>query len=233
MKYAYLISLSILINLSVTGQSIFPLKAIFFPNISQPIYKTDESVPSPVVTVIKEREIAKPSLSAGILAGIPLNNNWTIYTGINYMRTGYKYKERNLRPAVPDPIIPEKIKTVYKSENIEIPIHVNRYIFQKKKIGLYAMAGPSIWFNISNKKIDRLTYIDGRTEKEKTDDLGTEFKTVNLALSAGFGMEYKLSNKFDFFVQPMSQLSLLGMSIDAPLNRDIFNFGIAFGIILK
>lgn len=233
MKYAYLISLSILIDLSVAGQSIFPLKALFYPNISQPIYKTDESVPSPVVTLTKEREIAKTSLSAGILVGIPLNNNWTIYTGINYMRTGYKYREITLRPAVPDPFFPEKIKTVYKSENIEIPIHANRYIFQKEKIRLYAMAGPSIWFNISNKKIEDLTYMDGRTEKEKTDDLGTEFKAVNLALSAGFGLEYQLSKKFDLFIQPMSQLSLLGMSVDAPLNRNIFNFGFAFGIILK
>lgn len=233
MKYIYLILLFFLVNSLVSGQSGIPLKLFVYPNISQPVYRSDGSAPQYITDSWKDLEIARMSYSIGLQAGLPLNEKWHLFSGANYMMTGYKNKEKELHPAVPEPLIPEYIKTTYTIAQIEIPIHIKRGIFQKEKINFYALAGPSLWFNIFHKKIVTSKYSDGRVEKEKVDDTSTDFKAVNLAASIGVGIEWPTNKKYSFYVQPMTQMGLLGMALDVPLNRDIFNFGIAAGIILK
>ena len=233
MKYLFSTLPLLLIVTLALGQSGIPLKLFVYPNISQPTYQSNDPHLDFIVDTYKELEKPKTSYSIGFQAGLSLNNYWYLYSGVNYMKTGYKTKKRRQRPAVPGPSIPEFFQIKYIITNIEIPIHAQRIISKKEKIKYYAIAGPSLWFNISHKQNEISTYEDGRVEKEKRDDKKTEYKAVNLAASLGFGLEWVLNEKFSFYVQPLTQMGFLGMAIDVPLNRDIFNFGLSAGFILK
>ncbi|HFA47456.1 MAG TPA: PorT family protein [Bacteroidetes bacterium] len=233
MKNLYFLAFNFLFCLPVFGQSGIPVKLVVYPNYSQAVYSHDGSMPSTVVNSLKDFEIAKPSFSTGILARLPLNENWGVSSGVIFMQTGFRDKEQVFRPGIPDPVIPEKYKATYRNINIEMPIYLDRSIWKNEKRNIYFSAGPSAWFNVSNKIISTSTYSDGRVEKLKTENRTVEFKGVNVALKGGIGLEYFINKKFSFYIQPSAQISLLGIALDAPLNRHILSYGITTGIILK
>ena len=152
---------------------------------------------------------------------------------VNHFQSRYQTKKNEPTPSASKLYIPAKTKRVFKNNIIESSLPIDRKLFSNENIKFCAASILSILFNISNKKITTSIYTHNRTEKDKTDDNSTEFKTVNIAVLGRYGMGNAVTEKIGVFIQPTAQISLLGMALDLPLKKAILNLGIANEIILK
>ncbi len=121
----------------------------------------------------------------------------------------------------PDPTLPRYLHNTTNLKFIEIPL-LARYEIGRKKLSLFFELGfaPHIYIN---------------TKTTRSSNLGSESETtfggkrLRMAVVLGFGMNYKVSDKFQLFIQPTARRYISNSNQPSFENR-LRNIGLEFGI---
>ncbi len=223
----------------------FSLSIFISPNLASRILSADNSIPEQIVNIFNEIEDVKFGYSGGILAGYSFNPKLSLQAGISITDNGYRIAKNDLRwgsqfdstgfnPAIPPPSgSPTAIKFIYRHYFIDIPIQVKYSFFTKKKIGIYAVAGTEINFNIGNRQVVTYWYGDNKERENMKDKLpdGNEYGTCNLSVIAGMGIDFSLNSMTTLFIQPTyRQMLLSDVTNHPPIKRRYYSVGLVTGV---
>lgn len=205
-----------------------------FPNYTVGIITNNGSTPSSIESSYKTNEIGKFSISSTIFSEFKLNEKSAFGLGLGYQNTGEKTKKLDLifsvNPTTGNPVYntdsPTQAQFVYNHHNVELAIYY-KYTFGNR---FYLLTGISGIFNVSNQTTSNLYYSDGRKEKETNKDNSTGFRSFNLSMNLGLGVDYLKRENFSLFVQLYAQCGILGVSKTAFLNRIPLSVGLSTGI---
>jgi len=201
-----------------------------YSNLSQDYSVNDGTVPEYVQHGYDSIEISSISFSGQGFIEYKLGKKSTIGMGLGIQKTGLQTRKMKFifggTPVDTDPIAG---RFVYKYYHAEVPIF---YKFQICK-RFYVLCGASALLNISN-RITSVTYFENKKAERSTEnDHQTNYRFFNVTGIFGFGYDYLDRERFTLYVQPYAQYHFLGISKSAPLNRNMFSFGLVTGIRLK
>ncbi len=244
MKKIISIALLILINVAVFSQNKDSLTAInkikltdttkthkwelggsFSPEYSYRTLKADET--SQTIKEIRDTlEVAKFGYTVGLNLLYRLNNRLTIETGILLSDKGEKTKKTSFTD------VPAGQKIMYYTYKynyyyLGIPLKAN-YSITTGKLNLYVTAGVSANIFLTQ-KTTLITGHDSKDWERNTTQTKSGFNSVNFAMLAGLGLQYKLNNKINIKVEPLYTRSLTSV-INAPVKSYLYSTGINFGI---
>ena len=208
-----------------------------FPNFSLGVISNDGSVPSEVESGFQDIEIVKPSISSNIFVEYKLNDKSIIGLGMGYQNNGRRTKKTDLvygidpitGNPISDPSFPTQARFVHNHHNVEIPVYY-KHMFGDQ---FFILIGTSSVINISNTQKSIQYFTDDSKEKNTEEDSSTENRRFNFSGNIGFGMDYLNTDKLSLFVFPYLQYGFLGVSMNAPLNRNFLSIGISTGIRFK
>jgi hypothetical protein len=158
-----------------------------------------------------------------------LNKRFSLETGLQFSDKGEKPKEFTLIWGQPDPSLPIKSTFIYHYNYFDIPIKVN-YNISTSRLKFFVSGGLSTNLFLFQKTTSRLEYIDGNTMTNNS--ISDGLSRVNLAVVAGFGINYDLTNRLTFRIEPTYRRSLNSI-INAPVKGYLYSVGINTGLYLK
>jgi hypothetical protein len=178
-------------------------------------------------------EIPKLGFTTGLSLLFQLNKRLTIETGLLYSNKGEKTKNHSLiwnPPSVqPDPALPTKNEFVYHYNYLDIPAKVN-YNILTKRLKLFVSGGLSTNIFLFQKTTSIVEYADGRTETNNS--IGGGLSRVNFAVLVGLGINYDLTSKLSFRIEPTYRRSITSI-INSPIKGYLYSAGINTGIYIK
>lgn len=193
------------------------------------------------------RESGKINSRIGFNYNRRLTNKIFLKTGLRLVNSGYK-DELSLTWSVlnPTPAHTTEYQLAHNYSFIEIPI-AGRFEINQKKLSPFFELGisPSIYIKTRTKLISTneqssqsepapgapsFEPYELDTEFLKRDD--SNFNKLHFVGFISFGMNYSLTDKFQFFGQPTFRYHLTKLE-DAPINEYLFNCGIEIGVRRK
>jgi len=178
-------------------------------------------------------EIPKLGFTAGFTLFFPLNNRFSIETGVLFSKKGEQTKELDLTflNSPGGTIQPLSLSYNYHYHYLDIPLKLNYYILKKPSI--FLSGGISTNLFLQEKLTSITKHSDGSTTIN-TEDVNSEMNMINLAGIIGLGFEGEIlkigaSNAL-IRIEPIFRHSIISI-IDAPINGFSYSFGINFGII--
>jgi hypothetical protein len=178
-------------------------------------------------------EIPKLGFTAGFTLFFPLNNRFSIETGVLFSKKGEQTKELDLTflNSPGGTIQPLSLSYNYHYHYLDIPLKLNYYILKKPSI--FLSGGISTNLFLQEKLTSITKHSDGSTTIN-TEDVNSEMNMINLAGIIGLGFEGEIlkigaSNAL-IRIEPIFRHSIISI-IDAPINGYSYSFGINFGII--
>jgi hypothetical protein len=174
-------------------------------------------------------EIPKFGFTTGLSMLYQLNKRFSLETGLQFSDKGEKLKEVTLIWGQPDPSLPIKSTFIYHYNYLDIPIKVN-YNISTSRLKFFVSGGLSTNLFLFQKTTSRLEYIDGNTMTNNS--ISNGLSRVNLAIVAGFGINYDLTNRLTFRIEPTYRRSLYSI-IDAPVKGYLYSLGMNTGLYLK
>ncbi len=179
-------------------------------------------------------EIPKLGYTTGLNATFYINKKITLETGILFSDKGEKTKKYVINGSTSsiqtDNNQATKNKFIYHYLYFDIPAKVNYYILTKK-LKLFLSAGVSTNIFLLQKTTSVLEYNDGHSEKNNS-VIHSGFSRINLAVIGGFGINYNLTNRFNFRLEPVYRRSLTSI-IKAPVKDYLYSAGLNVGIFYK
>jgi hypothetical protein len=94
----------------------------------------------------------------------------------------------------------------------------------------FVSGGLSTNLFLFQKTTSRLEYLDGNTMTNNSTSDG--LSRINLAVLAGFGINYELTNRLTFRIEPTYRRSLNSI-INAPIKGYLYSLGMNTGLYLK
>lgn len=174
-------------------------------------------------------EIPKLGYTAGLNLVSNFHKKFSIATGLLLSDKGERTKKYSSKNIVAGNS-PSDITLINRYYYLTIPVKVNYYILTQK-IKLYVTAGVSTNIFINQQTIMLLEYSDGSTERNKY-KVKSEFKTLNFDVVVGVGLDYELTEKFNFKLEPLYKRSIISV-INAPIKTYLYSTGINIGIYYK
>jgi len=176
-----------------------------------------------------------------------INEKFNIETGVGYSKTGYSIKEIRLIDPGFSPVTARYYSELYRftNRNLNIPFH---FVYNtKKRLNYYFSVGPSVIFPISGKVDWILRKEFGKSEGQAIDSKTNESdgQKVNLSMDLGFGIGYKLTERFNISLQPGISYYLIGtentyirdklynISLFSNENKETKEHLISYGLSLK
>ena len=178
-------------------------------------------------------EIPKFGFTTGLSLLFQLNKRLTFETGLQYSNKGEKTKSYSLTwntpSGQPDPALPTKNTFIYHYNYLDIPVKVN-YNILTKRLKFFVSGGISTNVFLFQKTTSILEYSDGRTETNNS--TGSGLSRINFAVLAGLGINYDLTSRLTFRIEPTYRRSITSI-INAPIKGYLYSAGINTGIYFK
>lgn len=177
-----------------------------------------------------KREIPKFGYTIGLNFSLKLNKRLSLETGILLSDKGEKTEQTSLGYISGQQVTSDQ--AIYYNFNYhyiycDIPIKANYYILTKKaKIFLTAGVSSNIFLFQNVGTV--LEYMDGHKERNSSFD-NSGFYRINLAVLAGLGFEYALSDKLHMKFEPIFRHSLTSI-INAPIKGYLYSVGMNSGV---
>ena len=145
-----------------------------------------------------------PPLSLSVMAEIPVNNRWSVLTGVRYTYLLSKFGRKS------------STHGTMQLHYVGVPLHLKYTVWQHQGKSLYLLAGGSIEKGIY--ALYTLEYSTGLT-KQKT---GRSISGIQTSMEGGIGFNYSINPKIKLFVEPQLQYYLdhqqpISMRTESPL----------------
>jgi hypothetical protein len=171
-------------------------------------------------------EIGKYGYTTGINFVYLINKKISIASGLLLSDKGERTKKYILlNPATG--VLPVNNTFIYHYMYLDIPVKANYYILTEK-LKLFVTAGVSANFFLTQKTTSILGY-NSRSSEKKTSTVESDFLKINFAYTVGFGIDYPISNKFIFKLEPIYQRSITSV-INAPVKSYLYSVGLNVGL---
>lgn len=177
----------------------------FSPDYSSTILKSDNPY---LQNLIEDLVEPKFGYTTGIAFSYIISQWLAFDAGLHFASKGYKSSWIQLTDQNGDFV--GESRYVDKFYYVDIPLTALFYL-SKNKFRLYATAGfsPSIFIN--NKYFLEVKHPNGEEETVNSDNPMT-FRTVNLVMLAGLGMDYAMSDKISLRLEPIYRRSLTAIN---------------------
>lgn len=123
--------------------------------------------------------------------------------------------------------IPDKGALINHYYYLDVPLKLNYYLLNSN-VKVYVTGGASVNYFLFQKTITILKFKDGSEEKY-TSRSQPAFEKINIALLAGFGINYDLSDKYTLKIEPVFKHAITPV-INAPVKTYLYSAGINFGV---
>ncbi len=178
--------------------------------------------PNTAIVFPWQGEYSKANMLLGADVSRSLSDHWSIKTGLRLLLTGYSQEVdlmwgSEFTPNGYERLLPNE-RLVINHLFLEIPLAV-RYIILRKKITPFAEAGITSNYYLKTRVKQR---IEGHYKKYW--DSSEDVHGLNLALKAGAGLCYRITEKQRLFVLPLIRYQLTN------IEQMSSNFGIGFGL---
>jgi len=181
-------------------------------------------------------EIPKFGYTSGLNIALQINKRITLETGFLYSDKGEKTKTfspnwmTSSGQPDPDPSLPTKITSFYHYIYLDFPIKANYYLLtQGVKFFLTAGISPNIF--LKQRITSIYEYNDGHTSSKSSSE-NSGFAKINLAFTAGLGLDYDLTKKLNLKIEPTYRCSITTI-IDAPIKGYLYSIGLNTGLYYK
>lgn len=196
------------------------------------------------VDLRNKAESPRFGFTTGIVISYQTSNRFVLESGIQFSDKGDKHEMviddfisfddfGNIITGrdINNPLIPEKHTSKYHYYFLGIPLKMNYYFLKKKNVGLFVSAGVSADYFINDKTTTKLEFKD-RIEKNSTTHDSTDFNKVNIIGLVGFGIDYKVTNRIKFQLEPVFRYSFTPL-VNAPLKEYLYSFGVDFTVFFQ
>ena len=233
----------ILLSIFVFAQSVeknpakkFSVGVSFSPDYSyRKLYSSDNDS---FIDLRNETESPRFGFTTGIVTSYQISNRFVLESGILFSDKGDKYGfvlDDIILPGDPfnnrnDLSIPEKHTSKYHYYFLGIPLKMNYYFF-RKDVGLFMSMGVSVDYLLDAKYRSKSEFKD-RTEKNVKPLNNEDFNKVNTVGLAGFGIDYKITRRLKFQVEPIFRYSFTPL-VNAPLKGYLYSFGVDFTVFFQ
>lgn len=173
-----------------------------------------------------------PKFSYGLtyFAEFALKEKIILGFGLGYYNTGDQTKKIPLtfyNQTSQSLLTTSEVRFVTTQHNIEVPIYL------KFKFGnrFHAFVGVGGVLNLYNSQSTTIYELNGkRTDKKVYQDKSTEFRNLNINATIGFGVDYVQTEKIALFIDLKTQVGVLGIAKNTPVNYRYLSLGISTGI---
>ena len=174
-------------------------------------------------------EIGKLGYTTGLNVVYNISKKISIGTGILFSDKGEKTKKTFLGNSLSGSL-PINNKFIYHYLYIDIPVKAN-YTILNGKFKLFLTAGISTNIFLGQKTTSILYYGNRDSEKRKT-NVSSDFSKINFAYIVGFGIDYPVTDKLNFKLEPLFRHSINSV-IKAPIKSYLYSTGVNIGIYFK
>jgi len=206
----------------------FEIGLTYSPDYCFRTLKSDQ----PVNWVLETRdtlEVAKFGYTTGLNFVYNLSKNISIGSGFLFSDKGKKTKLYSLENSVSGKL-PINNTIIYHHYYIDVPIKANYFILTGK-LKLYLTGGICASLFLVQSNVSIWEYSDGHTERNSTSS-SSGFSKINFAYIAGFGLDFSLSQNFNFRIEPGYRRSINSIS-DTPIKEYLYTSGLSLGIFYK
>jgi hypothetical protein len=177
-------------------------------------------------------EIPKFGYSAGISFSYQLSNKCTFEVEALFSDKGERTKKYELANEVygNQDKIPSKSSFVDHYYFLDIPLKINYYLITGK-VKLFVSAGASVNTFLYQRTTAIIERKDGSEEKYST-VTHPNFEKLNFALLFGAGLNYDLTDKYVFKLEPVFKHAITPL-VNAPVKSYLYSVGINLGISYK
>lgn len=170
-------------------------------------------------------EIPKFGYTVGAFLNYKLNKKIKIETGILFSDKGEQTKKYSLENTVSGQ---QPIKYSFNDHYYYIGVPVKAdYYFLIGKLKFYITAGVSADIFLFQKITSIVSYANNDQKTNSTSNPG--FTRLNLAVVAGCGINYPISKKINFKMEPIYRRSVTSI-INAPVKSYLYSAGINIGV---
>jgi hypothetical protein len=180
-----------------------------------------------------------PSLNfrIGVHYNQRLSSNWYLRTGIRWADLGYKIQpwSSNLlivesdraglswvEIGVPYPVADE---LEFHYQFLELPLLIKRQ-FGEKKLGFFIEAGGAFQYQVGMVPVS--IFGEERVRGEVQDY--SFYRDFHGMLQAGFGLQYRPSGRWHYFLQTNGQYQIPGVYLDTPIQYRLWQVGVECGV---
>jgi hypothetical protein len=191
-----------------------------------------------LVEKLNKMESPKLGFTGGLVSLYRFNERFVIETGIQLSDKGERHEESNLTWVTPDddiytvndPAIPSSFKINYKYYYLGVPLKLNFYLI-RRKLNLFIVAGGAVDFLMKAKIRSTLEFQDRKETHTSTQD-EDYFNKVNFVGLAGFGIDYKISQRFQLRFEPIFRYSFTPV-VDSDLKENLYSAGANVAILFN
>lgn len=212
----------------------FSLGISFTPALSYRFITHTSSSDANLQTVIdhrNEREVPRFGFSAGLHFYVKLRDLGYVETGLGYAEMGCQTRTFDqFVPPVPEPGLPSRIRYRYNIRYLDIPLifHLER---GTGKIRFCASAGLVASITLGYTQTEIAFFPDGSRRENET-PAGTDIIPVGISVNVGAGMNYHITPRFSWKIQPVVRAGILPTVI-APIAEFPFSVGLQSVFLLN
>lgn len=206
-------------------------KALGFSFSPDYCYRILQSSSNP--TLVNQRnsmEIPGFGFTSGLNMSVNLNKRLSLEVGFLFASKGEKTEKYYLIYTTPEPSAPLNISYIRHYIYLDMPLRVN-YQIKRGKLGFFVFAGLSPNLYMTEKCVMLKEYSDGHIQRDKSTQR-EGFSRINLALTAGAGLNYIINSKLYLKIAPTFRRSITSV-IDAPVKGYFYSAGIDTGIYFR
>lgn len=181
---------------------------------------------------------SKTGFTASLRVRYEVNKNLGIETGVSFSNKGERLVAEKIDTTIstqlPSPIsgftgVPvlsfsqRKIEVKRSYNYIGIPLKANYYFLNNNsRVRLFLSGGILTNFLVNQIINTTIEYDDGEIEKTTQNGSKKDLPKINFTVGIGLGMEYQLSKKVNFRIEPVYRRSLTPIT-NEPSNKEYFN----------
>lgn len=172
---------------------------------------------------LEANEIAVPAYAAGLLLSYR-SEKTGVQVGLNYSQSGYTSKRTLIPPSDPNSVNFSEQRYSFRAHQIEVPFAVYFYQELSDKDDFFFSMGSGISYNLNNQ--DVLTRFDGESAAKEISKAEGDFRRLSYNFQTSMGWEHRMGENLVFSLAPTFRIWLAGIYREAPLNRNLYQFGL-------
>jgi hypothetical protein len=181
----------------------------------------------PIANERNDNEIGRLGFTTGIELKNRIFKKILFSYGLQYSNFGYSTRFKTLNFVSPNPGYPIRSKTEFLYESIGIPLSI-QYHFSNSKFRPYIKAGiQGDW--IFQKTVTTVIGYEDHTANSK-DKATLGYEPLQIALLAGFGIEYPLSKKISILGEPLFRQNITSLNADLTAKEKPYSIGLVLKI---
>lgn len=213
----------LLIALSAQAQQRSGFGVSLFPNYShRRLVAFDLSAQSEADS-LEASETSVPAYAAGVFLSYR-SEKAGIQVGLNYAQSGYTSKRIPIPANDPARANFSEQRYSFRAHQIEMPFAIYFYQALSDKDEFFFSMGSGLSFNLNNK--DVITRFAGETNDKQITEAEGDFRKLSYNFQTSMGWEHRMGQNLVFSLAPSFRIWLAGIYREAPLNRNLYQFGL-------